>query len=140
MKTTLVNESDVQRTWHLVDAKDQPVGRLAVHVANLLRGRLKKNYTPHADMGDFVVVVNAGQVKLTGGKERTKIYKRFTGFPSGLKLLPASEVRRRDPTRMVTQAVRGMLPKNKLSRQVFVRLKVYAGAEHPHAAQSPKAV
>ena len=139
MKTTIAKEGEVARAWHVVDASGQPAGRLAVKIANLLRGRNKRTYTPHVDMGDFVVVINAAQVKLTGAKEEQKIYKDYSGYPSGLKLQKASDVRRRQPTRIVSQAVKGMLPKNKMSRQLIKRLKVYAGAEHPHAAQGPKA-
>jgi large subunit ribosomal protein L13 len=139
MKTTIAKEGEVTRAWHVVDASGQPAGRLAVKIANLLRGRNKRTYTPHVDMGDFVVVINAAQVKLTGAKEEQKIYKDYSGYPSGLKLQKASDVRRRQPTRIVSQAVKGMLPKNKMSRQLIKRLKVYAGAEHPHAAQGPKA-
>lgn len=140
MKTTLVRESEVVRAWHVVDAAGQPAGRLAVKIANILRGRNKRNYTPHADMGDFVVVVNASQVKLTGSKEEQKIYKDYSGYPSGLKMQKASVIRVRQPTRIVAQAVKGMLPKNHLSRKLIKRLKVYAGAEHPHAAQGAKAL
>lgn len=140
MKTTIAREEDITRVWYVVDAADQPVGRLAVKIANLLRGRNKRDYTPHVDMGDFVVVVNAGRVGLTGGKEEKKIYKRYSGYPGGLKLETAGEVRKRNPTRIVTQAVHGMLPRNKLSRRMFRRLRVYAGPEHPHAAQQPKTV
>ncbi|MBP7829099.1 MAG: 50S ribosomal protein L13 [Kiritimatiellae bacterium] len=140
MKTTLVRESEVVRAWHVVDAAGQPAGRLAVKIANILRGRNKRNYTPHADMGDFVVVINAAQVKLTGSKEEQKIYKDYSGYPSGLKLQKASVIRVRQPTRIVAQAVKGMLPKNHLSRKLIKRLKVYAGAEHPHAAQGAKAL
>jgi large subunit ribosomal protein L13 len=140
MKTTVEKEAEVARAWYVVDAAGQPAGRLAVKIANLLRGRNKRTYSPHVDMGDFVVVINAAQVKLTGAKEEQKIYKSYSGYPSGLKLQKAGEVRRRQPTRIVSQAVKGMLPRNKLSRQLIKRLKVYTGAEHPHAAQSPKAL
>lgn len=138
MKTTVQKEAEVVRAWYVVDAADRPVGRLAVRIANLLRGRNKRTYSPHVDMGDFVVVINAAQVKLTGAKEEQKIYKSYSGYPSGLKLQKASAVRARQPTRIVSQAVKGMLPRNKLSRQLIKRMKVYAGAEHPHAAQNPK--
>lgn len=138
MKTTIDREQDVKRAWYLVDATGQPAGRLAVTVANVLRGKNKPTYTPHVDNGDFVVVINAEKVKLTGAKEEQKIYKHFTGFPSGLKQVPAKTVRERKPTRIITQAVRGMLPGNKQADRVFTRLKVYAGAEHPHVAQQPK--
>jgi len=138
MKTTLVKDTEVTRAWYVVDAAGQPAGRLAVKLANVLRGRNKRNYTPHTDMGDFVVVINAAQVKLTGAKEEQKIYKDYSGYPSGLKLRKAAVIRVRQPTRIVAQAVKGMLPKNHMSRKLITRLKVYAGAEHPHAAQAPK--
>jgi large subunit ribosomal protein L13 len=138
MKTTLMKDQHVIRKWYVLDATDKPVGRLAVKVANLLRGKTKPTYTPHVDTGDFVVVVNAQKVKLTGAKEEQKLYERFTGFPGGLKLTKASAVRAHNPAHLVFHAVRDMLPKNKLSRQTFKRLKVYAGGEHPHAAQKPE--
>jgi large subunit ribosomal protein L13 len=138
MKTTMGRQEDVKRSWYVVDATDRPAGRLAVKIANTLRGRNKPTYTPHLDEGDFVVVINASKVKLTGSKEQQKIYKKFTGYPGGLKQVPAHTVRARQPTRILAQAVRGMLPRTKLCRHMFTRLKIYAGAEHPHAAQQPK--
>ena len=138
MKTTMIKAEDVARDWYVVDAADKPAGRLAVKIADVLRGKTKPAYTPHADMGDFVVVVNAEKVKLTGSKEEQKIYKHFTGFPDGLKQFPASVIRQRNPTRIISQAVKGMLPDNKLSRVILTRLRVYTGAEHPHASQKPK--
>jgi large subunit ribosomal protein L13 len=138
MKTTIVNPKDVVRAWYLVDAADQPAGRLAVKVTAILRGKNKPAYTPHVDMGDFVVIVNAEKVKLTGSKEELKIYKDYSGFPSGLKLQSAATVRRRNPGRIVTQAVKGMLPKNKMASTMMTRLKVYVGSAHPHAAQNPQ--
>lgn len=140
MKTSIPKDADVARAWHLVDAADQPVGRLAAALAAVLRGKGKPDYTPHVDMGDFVVVINAARAKLTGEKETKKIYKHYTGYPSGLKLQTAAEVRRRHPERLIMQAVRGMLPKNHLARRQIRRLKVYPGAEHPHSAQQPQAL
>lgn len=139
-KSYIPKEDDSSRKWYLIDATDLPAGRLAVEIANILRGRVKPSYTPHVDMGDFVVVVNAEKIKLTGAKEEKKIYRHFTGFPSGLRLFPASIVRKKNPTRIITQAVKGMLPKNHLCRHQATRLKVYAGAEHPHAAQQPETI
>ena len=138
MKTTLAKESEVSRTWYLVDATNKPVGRLAVKIANVLRGKTKPTYTPHVDTGDFVVVVNAEKVKLTGNKEEQKTYKTFTGFPGGLKVVKAAVVRAKHPELLISHAVKDMLPKNNLSRQMFTRLKVYAGQEHPHTAQKPQ--
>lgn len=137
MKTTLPKVSEIQRSWFVVDATDQSAGRLAVHIANVLRGKTKPTFTPHLDTGDFVVVVNAGKVKLTGTKDDKKIYKHYTGYPGGLKQYTARLVRAQNPRRIISQAVRGMLPHNRLGRQMFRKLKVYEGAVHPHAAQQP---
>ncbi len=140
MKTTLVKEKDIERNWILVNAADQPLGRLAAKLASVLRGKNKVTFAPHIDQGDFVVVINAAKVKLTGNKEEQKIYKHYTGYAGGLREFPASHIRAKNPTRMITQAVAGMLPKNKQSRQMMKRLRVFAGAEHTHAAQKPEAV
>ncbi|MGA1192923.1 MAG: 50S ribosomal protein L13 [Kiritimatiellia bacterium] len=140
MKTTLVQDKDVVRQWHLIDAAGLPAGRLATQIAFLLRGKNKITFAPHIDGGDFVVVINAAKVKLTGNKEEQKLYKHFTGYPDGLKTFTAAEVRKKNPTRIVEQAVKGMLPKNHLSRTQIKRLKVYAGEEHPHIAQQPQAL
>lgn len=140
MKTTIPRESQIERRWLVLDAAERPLGRLAVRAAGLLRGRGKVIFTPHVDTGDFVVIVNAARVRLTGRKETRKIYQDFSGYRGGLKLKTAAEVRRKHPERMLHQAVKGMLPKNALGRQMFRRLKVYPGAEHPHAAQQPRAV
>lgn len=137
MKTTFVNEADIDRKWHVVDAAGKPVGRLAVEVANVLRGKNKVDFAPHVDNGDFVIVINAEQVRLTGNKEDQKLYKHYTGFPGGLKQYKASVIRERNPERIVFQAVKGMIPHTRQGRQVIRRLKVYAGTEHPHAAQQP---
>ena len=141
MKTTLPEEpTNEERQWFLVDAADKPLGRLATSVADILRGKVKPDFTPHLDTGDFVVVINAEKVKLTGRKEEKKLYRRYSGYRGGLKETPASVMRARHPDRMISLAVKGMLPKNKLSRGIFRRLKVYAGEEHPHAAQAPRAI
>ena len=140
MKTTLVKETDVQHVWHILDATDRPVGRLAVQVAKLLRGKDKPAFAPHMDMGDFVVVINASKVKLTGAKEMKKIYTSYSLYPGGLKKKTAAQVRAKHPEYLITHAVRDMLPRNRLARTLFKRLKVYAGAEHPHSAQQPQAV
>lgn len=138
MKSFVANAEAIQRKWYLVDAAGQPAGRLAVKIARVLRGRDLPTYTPHVDTGAFVVVVNAEKVRLTGRKEDQKLYKNFSGYPGGLKLRPARVIRQRNPERIIRQAVKGMLPRNKLSRQILKRLKVYAGPEHPHAAQQPQ--
>jgi len=140
MKTYLPSQSDCVRKWFLLDAANKPLGRLAVQAATLLRGRHKPIYTPHVDTGDFVVVINAAQVRLTGKKDQTKTYARYSGYRSGLKEIPVARLRERHPERIIELAVRGMLPKNHLARRMFRRLKVYAGAEHPHQAQSPQAL
>ncbi|MFA5689892.1 MAG: 50S ribosomal protein L13 [Kiritimatiellales bacterium] len=138
MKTFVANENDIQREWFVVDAMDKPAGRLAVFIADILRGRNKPTYTPHVDTGAFVVVVNADKVKLTGNKEQNKIYQDYTGYSSGLKERSAAVIRQKNPTRILMQAVEGMLPNNRLMRRTIKRLKVYAGPVHPHAAQQVK--
>jgi len=138
MNSFTAKKEEVQREWFLVDAADKPVGRLAVVIANVLRGKNKPTFTPNVDTGAFVVVVNAEKIKLTGNKESGKIYQDFSGYPSGLKERPASVIRAKHPERIITQAVKGMLPKNRLMRQTIKRLKVYAGSDHPHEAQQIK--
>ncbi len=140
MKTFMPKDHEVQRVWYVVDAKDKPAGRLAAELACVLRGKNKPIYTPHVDTGDFVVVVNAEKVKLTGNKEEKKIYKHYTGYVDGLRQFPARVVRAKNPRRIIMQAVKGMLPKNRLSRHVLKRLKVYVGENHPHVAQKPQAL
>jgi large subunit ribosomal protein L13 len=141
MKTTLPKESEVQHAWHLIDAADQPAGRLAVEVCRLLRGRGKPDYTPHIDMGDFVVVINAAQIGLSGNsKEEKKVYAKYTGYQSGYFETSAATMRRKKPEYILWHAVKGMLPKNHMSRKLIKRLKIYPGAEHPHAAQNPTVI
>jgi len=137
MKTFLPKVNDLGREWYVVDATDIPAGRLATEIASILRGKNKPTFTPHLDTGDFIIVINAEKVRLTGNKEETKIYKHYTGYPSGLREFPAKMIRERNPNRIVTQAVRGMLPHNRLGRKQFKKLYVYTGPEHPHAAQQP---
>ena len=140
MKTSLPKESEIQRSWYVVDAAGQPLGRLAVKIANILRGRNKATFTNHIDTGDFVVVINAKDVKLTGSKDTKKVYQRYTGFRSGNKTTTVAMMRERHPDRMISKAVEGMLPGNHMSLKIIKRLKVFAGAEHSHAAQNPKVV
>jgi large subunit ribosomal protein L13 len=128
---------DVQRQWHVIDASDVVLGRLATQTATLLRGKHKPTFAPHVDTGDFVVIVNAGKVALTGNKREQKVAYRHSGFPGGLRRIPFSELLEKRPERAVEQAVRGMLPKNSLGRQMLKKLKVYAGPAHPHEAQQP---
>jgi len=125
--------------WHHVDATDQVLGRLAVRIATVLMGKHKPTYTPHVDTGDFVVVTNCGQVKLTGNKLQTMHYDRYTYYPGGFKSDSAVRVLEKHPDRMIRQAVKRMLPKNALGRQMLKKLKIYSGAEHPHVAQQPRA-
>lgn len=138
MKTTLPKEADICRAWYLINAENKVLGRLAVKIANRVRGKIKPTYTPHIDVGDFVVVINARKVKLTGKKDSEKMYVHYSGYRNGHKALKASVIRERNPERMIYDAVKRMLPKNRLMRTVFKRLKVYPDAEHPHAAQNPK--
>ncbi|HIE10453.1 MAG TPA: 50S ribosomal protein L13 [Kiritimatiellae bacterium] len=137
-KTFLVKPHEVERRWYVVDAAGKPAGRLAAGIARVLMGKDKPTYTPHADNGDFVVVVNARKVVFTGRKEEDKTYKRFSGYPGGLKEIPARLMRQRRPEYIVSHAVRGMLPANHLRRRRMRRLKVYAGPDHPHQAQKPE--
>ena len=139
MKTYVPKPDEVNREWLVVDASDQVLGRLASEIARLLRGKHKPEFTPHADTGDFVVVVNARGIRLTGRKEQDKVYYRHaTGRPGSLKKETAAEALAKHPERVIERAVWGMLPKNRLSRQLMGKLKVYAGPEHPHAAQKPQ--
>lgn len=140
MKTFLAKKEDTKPQWYVVDASDQVLGRLAVTVANILRGRNKPTYTPHVDTGDFVVVVNADKVVLTGKKEEQNDYMFFSGFVGNAKHRSVAEMKARQPKFVVEHAVRGMLPKNRLARQMFSKLKVYTGAEHPHEAQNPETI
>lgn len=138
MKTISAKNTDVERKWHVVDADGQVVGRMASQVAKILRGKNKPIFTPHVDTGDFVVIVNAGKARFTGNKLEKKVYYRHTGYPGGLKTTMAKDLMKTSPERVIYSAVRGMLPKNKLGRQQFKKLKVYSGAEHPHNAQNPE--
>ena len=140
MKTFLPKDPGSNRNWFVVDATDKPLGRLAVAISDILRGKNKPTFSPQVDTGDFVVVVNAEQVKLTGRKNDQKIYQRYSGHRGGLKEIKASVMRERHPDRMIHLAVRGMMPKNTLARGMIKRLKVYAGTEHPHEAQNPQAL
>ena len=139
-KTVSANKATVNKEWVLVDADGQTLGRLASKVAKLIRGKYKPNYTPHVDCGDNVVVINADKINLTGKKWEDKSYIRHTGYPGGQRSLTATEMFEKDPTRLVEKAVKGMLPKNTLGSTLFRNLYVYAGSEHNHEAQSPKAI
>ncbi|MBS0171330.1 MAG: 50S ribosomal protein L13 [Nitrospira sp.] len=134
-KTYLEKPADVQRKWYLVDAEGKTLGRLAAKVATVLRGKHKPTFTPHVDTGDHVVIVNAEKVVLTGNKMEDKTYSTHSGFPGGLKTLTAEHIHRKDPTKLLTKAIEGMLPKNPLGNHMAKKLRVYAGATHPHQAQ-----
>lgn len=136
-KTYSAKPTEVQRNWFVVDAEGKTLGRLATAIAATLRGKNKAMYTPHIDTGDFVVVVNADKVKVTGSKETQKVYYRHSNYPGGLKAVTLKEQRRRHPERIIESAVAGMLPRTTLGRQQLKKLKIYNGAEHPHARQNP---
>lgn len=135
MKTYSTKASDIEREWHVIDASGKTLGRLASEVARLLRGKHKPIYVPHLDTGDYVIVINADKVRVTGNKAKQKLYYRHSGYPGGLKSTSLAEVMESQPTRAIEHAVRGMLPKNPLGRAMFKKLKVYAGPNHPHQAQ-----
>ena len=138
MKTFFPKTDEISRNWYLVNAEDLTLGRLAVQLATILRGKNKPNFTPHTDTGDFIVVINAEKVKLTGNKLSQKMYERHSGYPGGLKVVNAKTMLSKKPEDVITLAVKGMLPKNILGRQMIKKLKVYKGNEHPHKAQMPK--
>jgi len=137
MKTYQAKKEEVEHQWYLVDAEGKVLGRLATELAKILRGKNKPIYTPHVDTGDFVIVVNAGKVALTGKKMKDKIYYHHTGYPGGIREISAEKLLAKKPTEMIRIAVKGMLPKNSLGRQMIQKLKIYAGAKHPHEAQKP---
>jgi large subunit ribosomal protein L13 len=138
MKTTSTRPQDVHHAWCVIDAENKTLGRLATEVARRLRGKHKPEYTPHVDTGDYVIVVNADKVRVTGNKSDGKMYYRHTGYPGGIKEESFATLQARKPVRIIEIAVKGMLPKNPLGRSMYRKLKVYAGAEHPHAAQQPQ--
>jgi large subunit ribosomal protein L13 len=139
VRTYTPKPGDVTKNWYVIDATDVVLGRLATQVATLLRGKHKPTFAPHVDGGDFVIVVNASKIALGGSKRTDKLYHRHSGRPGGLKSVPAGELLARDPRQVVEKAVWGMLPKDRLSRKLITKLKVYSGPEHPHAAQQPQA-
>ncbi|MBR8830338.1 MAG: 50S ribosomal protein L13 [Chroococcopsis gigantea SAG 12.99] len=137
-KTPLPNVNDLDRKWFVIDAADQRLGRLATEIAMILRGKNKATFTPHLDTGDFVIIINAEKVAVTGKKSEQKLYRRNSGRPGGMKVETFSKLQKRIPERIIEHAVKGMLPKNSMGRKLFTKLKVYAGAQHPHAAQQPE--
>ncbi|MEH2137912.1 50S ribosomal protein L13 [Nostoc sp.] len=138
VKTYLPSQASIEREWYIVDATDKRLGRLASEIAQVLRGKNKPEYTPHLDTGDFVIVINAEKVAVTGKKRTQKLYRRHSGRPGGMKTETFAKLQQRVPERILEQAVKGMLPKNSLGKQLFTKLKVYAGPTHPHDAQQPK--
>ena len=138
MKTGFAKKENVERKWYVIDAKDQVLGRLAAEIARRLRGKHKPTYTPHIDTGDYIIVVNADKIRLTGNKLEQKIYYKHTGYPGGLKSITANKLLQRKPERVLEHAVKGMLPKNRLGRRMYKKMKVYAGPDHPHEAQQPE--
>jgi len=140
METTSIRVNEITRNWYIVDADGQILGRLASEVAQIIRGKKKPFFTPHMDMGDFVVVINAEKVKVTGNKEKDKTYFRHSGYPGGVTQINLRKVRQSFPERIITNAVKGMLPHNRLGRKLLTHLKVYSGEVHPHAAQQPQTI
>ena len=140
MKTTIPSLPAIERQWHVIDAEEAVLGRIASTASKILMGKHKPRYTPFLDTGDHVIVVNAAKVKLTGNKEEQKLYRRHSGYPGGLTETSARKVRASRPTRMVEEAVQGMLPKSKMGKQMYRKLQVYAGPTHPHQAQKPVAL
>ena len=138
MKTYVANSTDRDRRWLLVDAEGQTLGRLATQIADALRGKRKPEYTPHVDTGDFVIVVNAEKIAVTGNKMTEKMYRRHTGYPGGLRERTLAEMLEQRPEEVIRKAVKGMLPRNRLARRQITKLKVYAGPTHPHTAQKPE--
>lgn len=138
MNTKSFKQSDIEESWYLVDAEDKTLGRLASQLAFRLRGKHRPEYSPNADLGDYIIVVNAKKIHVTGKKLSQKMYYRHSGFPGGIKSKPLNELLAASPEEVIKAAVKGMLPKNKLGRQMLTKLKIYADEEHPHVAQSPK--
>ncbi len=140
MKTYSAKESEIERSWYVVDLSGQTVGRAATKIATILRGKHKPQYTPHVDCGDYVIAINADQVEFSGNKLTQKEYHRHSGYPGGLKSIGADVLLEKAPEQVISYAVQGMLPKNKLGRKILSKFKVYAGPEHPHEAQQPEAL
>jgi large subunit ribosomal protein L13 len=137
-KTFVTKAQEIEREWHVVDATGQTLGRLASKIAHIMRGKHKPIYSPSVDVGDYVIVINAEKIRVTGGKLDKKIYYRHSGYPGGIKEIALRDLLEKHPTRVIKYAVRGMLPRNRLGRRMFKKLKVYAGPDHPHEAQQPK--
>ncbi len=140
MKTTALRTQDIEQKWYLMDCSGKKLGRLSVQVANILRGKNKPEYTPNSDIGDFVVLVNAKKIEVTGNKAENKNYHRHTGYPGGIKKISFKDQLDKDPEKLIRDAVKGMLPKNRLNRQIIKKLKVYNDETHPHEAQNPEVI
>ena len=138
MKTLMAKPGKIKKKWYLIDAEDKTLGRLATKIAHILRGKHKPEYTPHVDTGDYIVVINAEKVTVTGTKAKNKQYEHYTGYPGGLKAISFEKLQKRFPARIIEKAVKGMLPKNPLGYAMLTKLKVYAGSSHPHSAQNPE--
>ena len=138
MKTLMAKPGLIEKKWYLIDAEDKTLGRLATKIAHILRGKHKPEYTPHVDTGDYIVVINAEKVTVTGTKAKNKQYEHYTGYPGGLKAISFEKLQKRSPARITEKAVKGMLPKNPLGYAMLTKLKVYAGSSHPHSAQNPE--
>ena len=136
MKTTALRSQDIEQKWYLIDCSNQTLGRLSVRVANILRGKTKPEYTPNADVGDFVVLINAKNIKVSGSKNENKIYYSHSGYPGGIKKINFKDLLEKDPQKVLRNSVKGMLPKNKLNRQIIKKLKIYSDEVHPHEAQN----
>ena len=140
MKTTALRSQDIEQKWYLIDCSNQTLGRLSVRVANILRGKTKPEYTPNADVGDFVVLINAKNIKVTGSKNENKIYYSHSGYPGGIKKINFKDLLEKDPEKVLRNSVKGMLPKNKLNRQIIKKLKIYSDEVHPHESQNPEVI
>lgn len=138
MKTYSPKQKDIERSWYIVDAKGQTLGRMSVEIAKVLRGKQKPLFSPHVDCGDFVIVINAQDIHVTGNKMEDKLYYKHSGYPGALKKKPLKDMMKEKPEEVVKKAVAGMIPRNKLKKQVLMKLKIYKGSEHPHEAQQPK--
>ena len=138
MKTTALRSQDIEQKWYLIDCSNQTLGRLSVRVANILRGKTKPEYTPNADVGDFVVLINAKNIKVTGSKNENKIYYSHSGYPGGIKKINFKDLLEKDPEKVLRNSVKGMLPKGPLGRNLYANLKVYKQDSHPHESQNPK--
>ena len=140
MKTSSLTTKDIVQKWYLIDCSGKKLGRLSVQIANLLRGKNKPEYTPNSDVGDFVVLINAERIEISGNKSKDKIYFKHTGYPGNLKEINFQDLLNKDPEKVLRNAVKGMLPKNRLNRKIINKLKVYSGENHPHEAQNPEVI